>query len=175
MTKQKNLENIVNEHNPDRQASTKKYLGWKLAGHGIGALASISAAYGLEQVLGYGRALTSAATEVVDHTFDQIGFNSARYVSERKNPKYKGLAGAAKYIGDSAGYAIRHIPGAILGTGAAALASYGLAAIFQLPVYLAAIAPRAFEITTEILSSLFFTKKYRQQLTQLSAQPGYAH
>src|SRR3989344_8757967 len=118
MTEQKNLENIVNGHNPDSQASTKKYLGWKLAGHGIGALASLSTAYGLEQVLGYGRALTSAATEAVDYTFDQVGFNSARYVSERKNPRYQGLPGVARYAGDSVGYAIRHIPGALLGMGA---------------------------------------------------------
>ena len=174
MRKEKNLESIVNEHNLNTQPSTKKYLGWKLIGHGIGAAASLSTAYGLEQILGYGKAITSAATEVTDYTFDQVGFNTARYFSERKKPRYHGFGGISRYISDSVGYAVRHIPGALLGIGVAGLTTYGLSTLFQVPVYVAAIVPRAFEITTEILSSVFFTKRYRQKLAQPSIQPNYA-
>ncbi len=170
----KNLESIVNsETSQSSGISTKKYLGWKLAGHGLGAVFSIGGAYLLEQILGYGRAVTSAVSQVKDYIGDQVGFNAARYYSERKKRIYQGLAGIGRYISHSVGYALRHTPGALLGMGIAGIATYGISTLFQLPVYLAIAVPRAAEIATEIAASTFFTKQYRQRLAQLSPQPAY--
>ena len=168
----KDLEGIVNsETSKNNGVSTKQYSMWKLAGHALGAVSTISSAYLLEQVLGYGKAATSAISEIVDYAVDNAGFNLARYSSEGKKKIYQGMAGIGKYIAHSVGYAVRHIPGSLLGMGAAALATYGLSTIYNVPVYIASIAPRAFEIITETLSSIFFTRKYRGHLSQISPHP----
>ena len=167
----KDLDSIVSESSQSSGTSTKKYFCQKLFGHAVGALSSIGGAYVLENILGYGKAITSVAEEVIDKGVDEAGFHGIRGISERKNPRYKGLAGFGKYVSDSIGYTARHIPGILISIGAGALATYGLSTIFQLPVYIASIVPRAVEITTEILSSLFFTKGYRQRLSELQKLP----
>ena len=168
----KDLEGIVNsetKHNPSSEISTKKYLGWKLAGHGLGAVFSIGGSYFLEKILGYGRFFTSFVSQAKDYIGDQLGFNIARSFSERKKKIYQGFSGFGRYVKHSVGYAVRHLPGALAGMGIAGAATYAISALFQLPVYLAIAVPRAAEITTEIALSTHLTKGYRRQLAQLPA------
>ena len=99
----------------------------------------------------------------LDYIFDQLGFNIFRYGYEKEKKTYKGFG---KFLGESANYTYKHIPGEIVGRLLGGLATFAIAYFVGLPVYVAALAPRAVEIGSSILSNYFFTKEYRKELAQ---------
>jgi len=181
MADEKSLEEKVEEGQDSVKANDEftdpQYIKSQFWGHGLGAILSTAGTFGLESLLGLGTGTIGAtaglslAAEGLDYAGDQTGFNTARYFYERKKERYKGFFGKFRYLYDSLGYAVKHIGGEVVGRVLGFTATFGIAYLTGLPVYLALLAPRAVEIGANIITNYYGTKKYRQELGEKSAQP----